>query len=162
MSRAWANNTSTGRQDCVINRRYITVNGSPYSTQRQRRSKWLSRDTEISQNFGSDLERSRRQAFPRRGGGAGEVCGPIADLGSTRRNQPRSVENCAALLDGALNRADTLRHLPLDPLHCRHTSPAQPRGLDDASAFPKLGADLLGLVPRQRRLADRIAALGPV
>jgi hypothetical protein len=50
-------------------------------------------------------------------------------------------------------------HLPLNPLHCGHASPAQPRRLDDLGSFLQLSADLLDLVTRQRLLSDRLTAL---
>jgi hypothetical protein len=49
-----------------------------------------------------------------------------------------------------------------DPLHRRYTGPAQPRGLQDTGPLLKLGADLLGLVPRQRLLPNRLAAFSAV
>jgi hypothetical protein len=55
-----------------------------------------------------------------------------------------------------------LVHYRFDPLRRGYTSPAQPRGLDDAGALLKLGADLLDLVPRQRLLSDWFPAFGAV
>jgi hypothetical protein len=49
-----------------------------------------------------------------------------------------------------------------DPLHRRYTGPAQPRGLQDTGPLLKLGADLLGLVRRQRLLPNRLAAFSAV
>jgi hypothetical protein len=43
-----------------------------------------------------------------------------------------------------------LAHRRFDPLHSRYPGSTQPRRLDDAGTFLKLGADLLDFVPRQR------------
>jgi hypothetical protein len=47
-------------------------------------------------------------------------------------------------------------------VHCRYTGPAQPRGLEDARARPKLGTNPLGFVRRERLMSDRLAAPGAV